>query len=178
MVNHINKYASAQAIQDALDNGTLANPYVAMTSAGTIDYNSLEPTPEPSCYIGEWSEDGQGTYIFHVTDIDHSLWETQVKIGVLLGVYSDGNLDNLDVMLTHDNVADIWHMTLFSELASTTPEHDFGDGLPDFWDSGVMTDPDDSDAAISVSFDGADTFMFLTGDLHPLSMTTINPECE
>ena len=45
MVNHINKYASAQAIQDALNAGTLANPYVAMTSAGTLDYNTLEPTP-------------------------------------------------------------------------------------------------------------------------------------
>lgn len=44
-INHINKYADAQAIQDALDAGTLANPYVAMTSAGTLDYNTLEPTP-------------------------------------------------------------------------------------------------------------------------------------
>lgn len=45
MINHIGKYNDAQAIQDALDAGTLANPYVAMTSAGTIDYNSLQPTP-------------------------------------------------------------------------------------------------------------------------------------
>ena len=45
-INHINKYADAQAIQDALDAGTLANPYVAMTSAGTLDWNSLAPTPQ------------------------------------------------------------------------------------------------------------------------------------
>lgn len=44
-INHINKYADAQAIQDALDAGSLLNPYVAMTSAGTLDYNSLQPTP-------------------------------------------------------------------------------------------------------------------------------------
>ena len=58
MVNHINKYASAQAIQDALDNGTLANPYVAMTSAGTLDYNTLEPTPH--IYV----QDSSGNYYY------------------------------------------------------------------------------------------------------------------
>ena len=45
-INHINKFTDAQAIQDALDAGTLANPYVAMTSAGTLDWNSLAPTPQ------------------------------------------------------------------------------------------------------------------------------------
>jgi hypothetical protein len=43
--NHINKYDNSAAIQAALDAGTLVNPYVAMTSAGTLDFNSLQPTP-------------------------------------------------------------------------------------------------------------------------------------
>lgn len=60
-INHINKYDDAQAIQDALDAGTLANPYVAMTSAGTIDYNSLEPTPPaPVIYV----LDSEGNYYY------------------------------------------------------------------------------------------------------------------
>lgn len=44
-ISHINKFTDAQAIQDALNAGTLKNPYVAMTPVGVLDYNTLEPTP-------------------------------------------------------------------------------------------------------------------------------------
>ena len=180
-INHINKYDDAQAIQDALNAGTLANPYVAMTSAGTIDYNSLEPTPEPSCYIGEWSDDGQGAYTFQITDTDPSKWERDVKIGELLGVYSDGNHEDLDVMLLYNQPADAWHMDLFSEIASDTPANDFEDGVSDTWyEEGVATDPNESSAYLEVSWDGADTFVFRrveAGSGPAIQMTTINIDC-
>lgn len=38
-MRHIAKMNGEQAVQTALDNGTLGNPYVAMTSAGTLDCN-------------------------------------------------------------------------------------------------------------------------------------------
>ena len=39
-ISHINKYASSQAIQDAVNNGTLANPYVAINDdTGLLDWN-------------------------------------------------------------------------------------------------------------------------------------------
>ena len=173
---HFAVASSAQLVQDALNNETMVNPYVAIVD-GDLDYNSLEPTPEPSCYIGEWSDDGQGEYTFHITDAKSSLW-TQVKIGELLGVYSQGNHDDMDVILTYDQDAGTWHMELFSEIASDTPSYDFQQDGPYVWESGAMTYPDESDATITVSWDGTDTFIFQTsGDLHPLSMTTINIDC-
>lgn len=46
--NHINKFASAAAIQAAIDNGDLLKPYVALdASAGTLDWNSKNITPDP-----------------------------------------------------------------------------------------------------------------------------------
>ena len=176
MINHIGKYNDAQAIQAALDAGTLANPYVAMTSAGTIDYNSLAPE-EPSCYIGEWSKDGE-TYTFQILDTGDTAWNNPVNIGTLEGVYSDGNYGDLDVMLNFDHGSGSWHMVFYTEEASNTPEYDFEEEWPHDWESGAMTDPGDSDAVIRVNWDGTDTFVFQAdGGWTPLTITTINPEC-
>lgn len=175
MINHLGKYNDAQAIQDALDAWTLSNPYVAMTSAGTIDYNSLQPTPPAPATMGTWSNDGQGVYTFQITETDTTYWGTQVKIGELLGVYSNGNYGDLDVMLDYAQGSGTWHMVFYAEEASDTPEYDFEEGVPYAWESGAMTDPDDSDAIIVVDWDGTETFMFQTRVLHPLSMTTIDP---
>lgn len=170
---HFAVATSAQLVQDALNNETMGNPYVAIVN-GDLDYNSLEPE---ECYIGEWSDDGEGEYTFHITDAKSSLW-TQVKIGELLGVYSQGNHNDLDVILTYDQDAGTWHMELFSEIASDTPEYDFEQDGPYVWETDAMTDPNDSDAVIRVSWDGTDTFVFFTAsDPYPLSMTTINIDC-
>ena len=175
-MNYINKYEDSQAIQDALDAGTLANPYVALNEdTGELDYNTLEPNPAVET-MGVWSDDGEGTYTFQITETDTTYWETEVKIGELLGVYSDGNYGNLDVMLNYNQGSDSWHMVFYAEEASNTPESDFEEGVPYAWESGAMTDPDDSDAVIMVDWDGTDTFIFQTGDLNPISMTTIDPE--
>lgn len=68
--NHIMKAANAQAIQDALDAGTLVNPYVAMTSSGTLDFNSLSPSPIPS--TGAWILTSDGDLIEGVYDSGRS----------------------------------------------------------------------------------------------------------
>ena len=177
-ISHINKYADAQAIQDALDAGTLANPYVAMTSAGTIDYNSLQPTPPAPSTMGVWTEPQQNTHAFQITETDTTYWETEVKIGELLGVYSDGNYGNLDVMLNYNQGSGTWHMVLYAEEASNTPEYDFPEEVSDVWESGAMTDPDQSNAIVFVNWDGVDTFVFqryADGAGQQLSMTTIDP---
>ncbi len=166
-INHINKYASAQEIQDALDNGTLANPYVAMTTAGTLDYNTLEPTPPAPTTMGTWT--GKS---FQVTETDTTYWGQPVKIGVLNDVYMDGNQDSPNVMLSYTIMDDTWHMEFASEHASTPAEHDFNDIDP-FWNSGVMTDPDESVSSIDVAYDGTDTFTFTIADGF---LTPINPE--
>ena len=178
MINHIGKYNDAQAIQDALDAGMVANPYVAMTSAGTIDYNTLSPTPPAPSTMGVWSDDGQGVYTFQITETGTTYWGTQVKIGELLGVYSDGNYGNLDVMLNYNQGSDSWHMVFYAEEASNTPEYDFEPGVSYIWESGVMTDPDQSNAIVFVNWDGVDTFVFQRnpeGSGPSISMTTIDP---
>lgn len=172
MINHLGKYNDAQAIQDALDAGTLANPYVAMTSAGTIDYNSLEPTPPAPSTMGVWSDDGQGVYTFQITETGTTYWGTQVKIGELLGVYSDGNYGDLDVMLDYNQGSGTWHMVFYTEEASNTPEANFEEGVPYIWESGAMTDPEESNSTVNVVWDGVDSF---TIPIAPGFLTTIDP---
>ena len=170
---HFAVASSAQLVQDALNNETMGNPYVAIVD-GDLDYNSLGPE---ECHIGEW-ESTEEPYTF-VFDTNPSLWTGATKIGTLIGVYSDGNHEDLDVMLSYNQYAGNWHMEFFSEIASDIPQYDFTEGVSYVWVSDAMTYPDDSDAAITVDWDGTDTFMFQTSDdLHTLSMTTINPECE
>lgn len=166
-INHLGKYDDAQAIQDALNAGTLANPYVAMTSAGTIDYNSLEPTPPAPTTMGTWT--GKS---FQITETDTTYWEQGVKIGVLNDVYMDGNQDSPDVMLTYTIMDGAWLMQFDSNVASNPVDHNF-DELEPTWSTGVMTDPDESYSQINVEFDGTDTFTF---DIADGFLTTINPD--
>ena len=62
MSKYFGIYSNSGAVQTALDESALTNPYVALVS-GALDYNTLEPA---SPYIGEWSDDGEGTYQFTV----------------------------------------------------------------------------------------------------------------
>lgn len=169
-ISHINKYASSQAIQDALDAGTLANPYVAMTTAGTpaLDYNTLEPTPPAPTTMGTWT--GKS---FQITETGTTYWGQPVKIGVLNDVYMDGNQDSPDVTLIYNSAYDEWHMEFYSEIASNTPSYDFPSDVEGSWSTGVMTDPNESNSEIVVVYDGANNFTFTIADGF---LTTINPE--
>lgn len=161
-------------IQDALNDGILENPYVAIVD-GDLDYNSLEPTPE-TCYIGEWSDDGKGHYTFSV-DTENAAWEDNpIKIGKLLGVSADGNIDDLDVMLSYDTTNDWWHMEFFSRKLSSCPEYDFSGA--DTWSTGTMVEYEKSGSEISVDYDGDGSFVFSRTDLEQIPINTINPECE
>ena len=171
-INHINQYDNSAAIQAALDAGTLANPYVAMDSAGTLDFNSLQPTPPAPSTIGVWTEPQQNRHVFQILDADPQYWGTDVKIGELLGVYSDGNYGDLDVLLDYTQGAGTWHMIFYAVEASTMPQYDFEEGVPYIWESGAMTDPDESISTIDVDWDGVDSFYI---DIAPGFLTTINP---
>lgn len=181
MVNHINKYADAQAIQAALDAGTLANPYVAMTSAGTIDYNTLSPTPPAPSTMGTWSDDGQGVYTFQITETDGQYWGDPINIGTLDGIYYQSSLIDMDVLLYgNGETDDFWIVKFHNEdLSEDTGENMFTKGVPDNWGAeDIMTDPDQSNAIVFVNWDGVDTFVFQKnpeGAGQQLSMTTIDP---
>lgn len=163
-VNHINKFASSQDVQSALDNEELVKPYVALVG-GALDYNTLSPE-EPGTYLGVWSG-----HTFQVTNTDTSAWGAPVKIAQLNGVYSDGNLCDMDVNLNYDDANDYWHMEFFNAGASSNPSKDFTDTT--IWESGVMTDPNESNSTVNVTWDGAYGFAF---DVADGNITTINPE--
>ena len=58
-------------------------------------------------------------------------------------------------------------------------DYTFTEGTSEFWDcSEVMTDPEESTGTISTNWNGTDSFTFGSGIEFPLSMTTINPDCE
>lgn len=174
------KAENAQAIQDALDAGTLVNPYVAMTSSGTLDFNTLEPTPPAPSTMGYWSDDGEGSYTFQITETDTSYWEyNPTYIGQLDSVYFDGDTTDMEITLEYDSGMDGW-LLKFDYNSGTTnkPEHTFYEnGEPNIWDSsGVMTDPDDSDSALRVNWDGTDTLSFYTlSSEAPISISVWDP---
>lgn len=181
MINHLGKYNDAQAIQDALDAGTLANPYVAMTSAGTIDYNSLQPTPPAPAGIGVWTyNESGGYYTFKINgvnpeatmpyqDIDQ-YWSDQY-IGTLEGVYCQGVMD-LVIKLNYNTNDRTWNMMFNNEELSEIPVGSFEFGVPYIWESGVMTDPDESNSTICPDWDGVDTF---TIPIAPGFLSPYNP---
>lgn len=162
-ISHINKYADAQAIQDALDAGTLANPYVAMTSAGTIDYNSLQPTPPRPDYLGVWSDNGDGVYTFQILDADPSYWAEGLELGALEDIYvNGGEYSNwLVFTLSHSSEESKWTIEIQAHDLSEFPKYDFYEGTPDTWaEQNLMTEQDSSGAYLVVEWDGEDTFVF------------------
>lgn len=173
-MRHFGIYANSGDVQTALNEETLVNPYVALVS-GTLDYDTAEP--EDPCYLGEWSDDGEGNYIFHVLDTGDTAWTNGVNIGTLLGVYFEGAQVDMNVKLTC--MGGMFKLELSAEGGSETPSYEFYEGRTEFWEFQVVAaDPDSSDATLKVNWDGRYSFVFstLSAD-HPLSMSTINPEC-
>lgn len=179
-MKHIAIFNNSGDVQTAIENEALLNPYVAKVS-GALDYNTLQPA-QP-CYIGEWSDDGQGHYTFQILDTGDTAWTNGVSIGQLMGVYFNGDQLDMDVKLTSPlSEPNSW--TLSFEGAgdpSESPLYEFHEGSQETWDCiDVMTDGDSSTASVHVEYNGTDTFEFyqMAQDAPALTMDTINPECE
>lgn len=172
-MKHFGIFSNSGDVQTALMAGTLENPYVAMVS-GALDYNSIIP-----CYLGEWSDDGEGTYTFHVLDTGDTAWTNGVNIGSLMGVYFNGDQLDMNVKLESPlSEPNYWNLTFEGAGdPSESPNHQFDEDTSDNWVSDAMTEPSYSNSTIGVSWDGVDTFVFTACQDYPLSMTTINPEC-
>lgn len=173
-MRHFGIYANSGDVQTALNEETLVNPYVALVS-GALDYDTAEP--EAPCYLGEWSDDGEGNYTFQILDTGATAWENGVDIGTLIGVYFEDTQTDMNVKLTY--MGGMFKLELSAEGGSDTPTYEFYEDSPDGWVCYVVAaDPDDSDAILMVDWDGTNSFMFNTMSAdNPLSMTTINPEC-
>lgn len=180
-VNHINKFEDAQAIQAALDAGTLANPYVAMTSAGTLDFNSLQPTPPAPATMGVWSEN---TNSFTILENDYQTYwyDPAVYIGTFNGVYfvegedpSEVQPINMDLYLYYNGQL---NFTLRDKndpyrFDTTTGSFQVGVATSDCFEY-TYIDPAESSGNINVDWDGVDTFTFWN-NYGTLSVTKVNP---
>lgn len=176
-MKHIGIFSNSGDVQTAINEETLVNPYVALVS-GALDYDTLEPE---ACHLGEWIDGGEGSYTFLILDTGATAWENGVDIGTLLGVYFEGAQVDMNVRLTYNHNPGLpgFVLELSAEGGSETPNHEFYEHNSEGWDCyEVAADPDDSEAILKAEWDGTDNFSFRTaGDLHHLSMTTINPEC-
>ena len=176
-MKHIQTFSNSGDVQTALNEETLIKPYVALVSGTSLDYNSLEPV-QP-CYLGEWSDNGQGTYTFQILDVEASAWENFVNIGQLMGVYFNGGQTDMDVQVQFDG-SYAWSIYLIPAGGdpSDGDSYFFTEDNPESWTSSTMTDPDASNSPVTVTWDGTDTFVLTATQDYPLSMNTINPECE
>lgn len=180
-INHIGKYTDSQAVADAIEAGTLASPYVVQIDGSNYYDNYPEPEPAPST-MGTWSDDGEGNYTFQIAETDTSYWEDNpTYIGQLNSVFFDGAETDTDMDITFEYNSGMggWLLKFNDNSGGTNiPEHTFENGEPDIWDgSGVMTDPDDSDSALRVNWDGTDTLSFYTlSSEAPVSISTYDPD--
>lgn len=169
-------YANSGAVQTALNEETLVNPYVALVGE-SLDFNELAPAGPD--YLGVWSGDGQGTYTFTILDDDQSKWGLTGKhIGTFKNCYMENADGDIDVqLLKQTEDFGIYAMMFNRSDASDTPYHAFKVNVSETWDDGqVVTDLDLSDSSVSVAWNGTDTFVFTAHPDAPLVMDTINVE--
>lgn len=106
-MRHIAIFNNSGEIQAALDNETLANPYVALVS-GVVDYNSLSPTLP----MGEW-ENFPDTNIFNIIEDDLSYWSADyIHIGTLHNVRLDENhsFGDAEVYIIYRSLDNYWEI--------------------------------------------------------------------
>lgn len=170
--NHINKYANSTAIQAALDNGSLANPYVAMTTAGTLDFNSLQPTPPAPATMGYW-ESGSNT--FHITEQDYNYWLSNPLIGEILNSTVAGTTDTATMNLTIDNGT--YTLTMKQVEGSDEFGYEFYENTPG---QGIGTDfgtGGGSDDQIMFDWNGSDElYFYVVEGGQPININKIDPE--
>ena len=177
MAQHINKYGDVQYIQDALDAGILANPYVALNEyTGKLDFNTLEPTPPPlPPALGYWTDDGEGNYTFSQAG-DCNDYSEPVYIGKLKNVYKMENSELVDMDVTlqcQEGVGITLRFDDNNSESSDKPESEFTE--PETWETGVLTSLNDSDATVVVDWN-RNSFTFHSGSQsYPLTMETTNP---
>lgn len=181
-MEYINKYADAQGIQDALDAGTLGNPYVVLNEdTGELDFNTLTPSgPEPE-YMGYWSDDGEGNYTFQITETADTSYFNDTYIGTINSIEYAGTTDDAEILLTPTQPGDAdtdWDMKIHQENGSETIVETFWYAETRLWDdSGFMVDSGDSNSALQVYWDGYGTFTINSGSSeNPLSISTSDPE--
>ena len=132
------------------------------------------------CYIGKWSNDGEGHYTFQITNPDDAAFTEGTAVGLLYGVFFNGGQEAIDMDVTFSFDGTYWTVTFHEPNESASPSHTFEAGIPGNWDcENVMTDGNSSTASVHIGYDGDSTFEFyqMAQDAPALSMGTYNPEC-
>lgn len=176
-MKHFGIFDSAEDLQDALNAGAIENDYVALVD-GDLDYNTM--SPEEPCYIGEWSDDGEGNYTFDILDTDAALLENDTPIATAHNIDLNGYPTEIEVTLC-EYMGNGWAVKFIPQDvdASEYPIYNFVEGESEEWNTGLLVSDEDSDSTVRVDYDGGVGFTFYSGSANnPLNMTTINLECE
>lgn len=175
-MKHIAIFNNSGDVQTALNEETLLNPYVAKVS-GALDYNSLQPAP--SCFLGEWSDNGEGHYTFQILDTSETSWRTQKQIASIPNAYFDGKPATVTVSL--QRLGSDWTIEMTCEGASEPDTYAF-QLLPETWlPSHTVMDLNVSEALVGVYWGGfaaayLDIYCAFLGS--SFNLDTINPVCD
>lgn len=153
-------------VQTAIAESSLTKPYVAIVS-GAVDYNTVSVS---SNYMGTWSDNGEGTYTFHV-DETFGFLDNWVDIATATLYTSEETEGSYTIKLKYDANSQRWTMYFYPDDELT---YEFE--MSDSWAVGLTVQAGVSDADVQVEFDGDYTFVFYTlSPDYPLTLTTINP---
>lgn len=153
-------------VQTAIAESSLTKPYVAIVS-GAVDYNTVSA---PSNYMGTWSDNGEGTYTFHI-DETLGFQDNWVDIATATLYNSEDTEGSYTIKLKYDTTNQWWVMYFYPDDGRT---HEFE--MSDTWGTSLTVQTGVSDSDVQVEFDGDYTFAFYTSSSdYPLTLTTINP---
>lgn len=158
-----------------------------MDSAGTLDFNSLQPTPPAPSTMGTWTYDAsEKKYSFQITETDYQTYwyDRVIDIGVLNDVYFNNYIESqpfqIDMRVVLFGDGNGFSLQLIGvenyENHEMCGSYSFGtEG--EYATTDTIVNPASSDGAINITWDGEAIFTFVAADsdiLLPLS--TIDPE--
>lgn len=166
MIKHYGIFTNTNAIQQALNEGELENPYVAKYWQDSLDFNSMVPN------IPLWSWNGN---VLTILDPDPTEWASAKMIADNVYNEDDGGV-GYSMYLQYDASEDAWEIT----MDNGNYNQYFYPGADDEWNTGIVQDITQIDerGILYVKWDGTDTFTFVDkfqGVEYEPDMAKINP---
>jgi hypothetical protein len=165
MIKHYGIFANRNAIQQALNNGELENPYVAKYGANSLDFNSMVR------HVALWEWEGD---VLTILEPDAPEWGSAKLIAT--NVYNEDDGVGYEMNLQYDSGEDAWEIT----MDDGNYDYYFYPGADNEVNTGIIQDITSIDerGELYIKWNGHDTFTFVDkfqGDEYSSEMTPINP---
>lgn len=166
MIKHYGIFTNTNAIQQALNNGDLENPYVAKYGVNSLDFNSRVAV----ITLWEWDDK-----VLTILEPDSPEWASAKLIASNVVNEDDGGV-GYEMYLQYDSAEGAWEIT----MDDGNYDHYFYPAADDEWKTSIFQDITsiDETGELYVKWDGIDTFTFVVkfqGDEYNPEMTPINP---